>query len=415
MKKGLVFCLITFFAVFLIINSLSFERQSVFAFENSSGTSKSAKADLRIAKKKHPTPSPTATITPTLKPSPTPLPSPTPTPITTISPTPTPVPMPTPIQLPNKIKLGFTTKYNSDDVSSYNSLKANPTLVNTISVFTYKTDGTGSITGTSASEQVNFANSNNIIPLALVTNSLDAGFSQEVATTLLTSVSNRQTFINNLITVIKQNGYKGVNIDFEDIPYSLRNNYSEFIGQLKTALSNENLITSVCIPAKSIDYLTNAWNGAFDYIAIGNTADFVVLMTYDEHGPWTTAGPIASYNFVDSVIKYAVTVIPKEKIVMGLASYGYEWSSAGNKAYSLPQIGNIILQNNITPSFDAVSKSPYFTYISGGIIKTVWYENYESITAKLNIARNYDIKGIAMWRLGLENNAIISAVNTYIT
>ncbi len=415
MKKLLNFGIFTIFVFLLLLYNVEFENKYAYALETSSNTSKSLRLDIKAEKKVNLTPSPTIAVTPTQTPTPTSTATATVTPSPTLTPTPTVMPTPTttPFQIPNKIKLGFTTKYNNDDFSSYNSLNANPDLVNLISVFTYQTDGSGNITGTNAPEQVNYANNNNIIPLALVTNSLGSGFSQAVATELLSSASNRQTFITNLIFVIKQNGYKGVNIDFEDIPYILRNNYTAFIEQLKTALSNENLITSVCVAAKCIDYPTNAWNGAFDYYAIGQVADFVVIMTYDEHGPWSNSGAIASYNWVNSVINYAVTVIPKEKIVMGLASYGYEWSSAGNKAYSLTQIDNIISQNNITPIFDNVSKSPYFTYTTNEILKTVWYENYQSITLKINIARNYEIKGIALWRLGLENSAIIDAINTY--
>jgi len=66
------------------------------------------------------------------------------------------------------------------------------------------------------------------------------------------------------------------------------------------------------------------WSSAFDYAAIGKYADWVQIMTYDEHWSGGTPGPIASLPWVENVIKYAITVIPKEKILLGVAAYGYD-------------------------------------------------------------------------------------------
>ena len=87
--------------------------------------------------------------------------------------------------------------------------------------------------------------------------------------------------------------------------------------------------------AKTYDSTTNSWNGAFDYKALAPYLDKIMIMTYDEHYPGGTPGPIASINWYKSVIEYAVSVIPKEKIYLGAAAYGYDWSSKGTKAYSI--------------------------------------------------------------------------------
>ena len=94
-----------------------------------------------------------------------------------------------------------------------------------------------------------------------------------------------------------------------------------------------------------------------------NYSDQIVLMTYDEHYPGGTPGAIASIGWVENVIKYAVTVIPKEKLLLGTAAYGYDWSSNGTKAYSISGIYNLASTYGAVIKWDSVSQSPYFTYI----------------------------------------------------
>ena len=352
-------------------------------------------------------PIPTTAPTPTLTSSPIPTASPTPTltstPIPTASPTPTPTSTPTPIPtiVPTKKILGFTTYYYSGDKSSYNSMVNNSSYLDEISTATHITDGYGNITGILPTEQINYANSNNIVPTLLVGNN----FSGAIAKTLLESSTNRNNFKTNLLNILKTNNYKGVNIDIEGIYGSNRNHYTTFLGEIYSALKPLGYVISVSVPAKTTDNPNYTWNYAYDYAAISNYADYILLMTYDEHYPGGTAGPVASIGWVTNVIKYATTVIPKEKIYFGLAAYGYDWSSNGTKAYSINGCYNLAVSNGATIHWDNTSKCPYFNYTdSNGIAHTVWFENSMSIEYKLDLVNTYDLGGVGIWRLGLENS-----------
>jgi|GEM_PF-1850173 len=351
-----------------------------------------------------PTPIPTAVPTPTMTPAPIPtaVPTPTmaPTPIPT-APTQTINPTPIPTIAPTKRILGFTTYYYSGDKSSYNSMVSNSNYINEISTATHITDGYGNITGILPTEQISYANSNNITPTLLVGNN----FSGDIAKTLLESSTNRINFRNNLINILQTNNYKGINIDIEGIYSYNRNHYTTFLSEIYSALKPLGYTISVSVPAKTVDSPNYSWTYAYDYAAISNYSDYIILMTYDEHYPGGSAGPVASIDWVTNVIKYAVTVIPKEKIYFGLAAYGYDWSNNGTKAYSINGCYNLAVNNGATIHWDNSSKCPYFNYTdSDGIDHTVWFENSYSIEYKLDIVNSYNLGGIGIWRLGLENS-----------
>lgn len=305
--------------------------------------------------------------------------------------------------------LGFTTYYYSGDTSSYNSMTANKSLINEIATDTYTTDGLGNISGVVPTSQISYANSNGIKTLAMITNNFDGA----IAKTLLENPTNRQRLINNTVTALKANGYKGVNVDLEGVFYSDRSYLTTFMSELYTTLKPQGFTITMSVPAKTYDSTTNSWNGAFDYAQLSNYNDQMVIMTYDEHYPGGTPGPIASIGWVQNVVNYAVTVIPRTKIMLGVAAYGYDWSSNGTKAYGITGINNLATTYGAQIKWDTTSQSPYFNYTdSTGVIHSVWFENGTSTAYKLDIVNNSNLAGIGIWRLGLEDSNYWTTIKT---
>lgn len=313
------------------------------------------------------------------------------------------------VTISKKLIFGYTTYYYSGDTSSYNSMTTNTSTLDEIGTDTYTTDAYGNISGLVPTNQITYANSNNIKTLAMITNNFDGSIAQS----LLESSVNRQALITNILNAMKINGYKGVNVDLEGVYYYDRSYLTTFMNELYTALHAQGFYVTIAVPAKTSDSPTSAWNGAYDYTALANYSDQVVLMTYDEHYPGGTPGPIASIGWVENVIKYAVTVIPQSKLLLGTAAYGYDWSSNGTKAYSISNIYNLASTYGATILWDSVSKSPYFTYVdASGISHTVWFENSQSLNYKLDLVNSYNLSGIAIWRLGLENADYWTSIKT---
>lgn len=303
---------------------------------------------------------------------------------------------------PHKYVLGYATYYYPGDSSSYNSLKSYSGYINGVATETLQTDGNGNISENVPSSVVNYANSNGIDTLVMVTNYFDG----DIAKQLLESPSNRGRLIGSILSCIKANSYKGVNIDIEGIYSYDRPYFTTFMSELYNALHPNGYTVTAAVPAKTGDYPNVAWSGAYDYAQIGKYTDEVMLMTYDEHWSGGDPGPIASIGWVQDVVNYAVSVIPRYKILLGIAAYGYDWPNNGSsaKAYSIPQIMNMVSSTGSSISWDSVSESPYFNYTdSSGIGHTVWFENGTSVGYKLDIVNRNNLHGIAIWRLGLED------------
>lgn len=307
----------------------------------------------------------------------------------------------------DKTVLAFTTYYYPEDKSSYNQMVENTSSINNIATDTYTIDNKGNLSGNVPKEQIAYANDNKIKPLAMITNKFNA----DLAKTLLENPANRKLLINNILNTLKTNNYKGVNIDFENVYYYDRDYYTSFLKELYEELNPKGFTVTASVPAKIKDDSKAPWVGAYDYKEIAKYTDEVILMTYDEHSLDGAAGPVASINWVKSVIKYASSNIPTSKIVLGVASYGYDWSSKGSKAYGIDAIYKLAETNNAEIKWNDAYKSPFFNYKDkAGVSHTVWFENSTSLSYKLDIVNDNNLAGIAIWRLGLENEDYWSTI-----
>jgi spore germination protein len=315
--------------------------------------------------------------------------------------------------------LGYYTSYYSGDSSSYKSLSSFESNLNAISTATFAVTSTGAIAGAAPSNGLTSAKSKGIAAYANISNVANGNFDSKLAHTILSSSALQHTVVNNIVNLVRTNGYKGVDVDFENIPPKDRSSFTSFITQLVQAMHAKGYKVVVSVEAKSSDAPNNSWSGAFDYAALGKVADQIQLMTYDENGPWGTPGPVASYAWVHRVVKYAVSTIPSTKILMGLAAYGYDWNTTkhgDNKAVAWKNVSKLMKSKRATAHWDSLSQSPFLTFhASDGSSHIVWYENSASIAAKTKLVKQYNLGGVSVWRMGLEDAAFWSAVRAGIS
>lgn len=156
---------------------------------------------------------------------------------------------------------------------------------------------------------------------------------------------------------------------------------------------------------------------AHDYPAHGEIVDFVVLMTY-EWG-WSGGPPMAvsPLDQVHRVLDYAVSVIPREKIMMGMPLYGYDWtlpyrSGTTARVISPQQAIRLAVEQSIAIEYDATAQSPFYYYTdTDGRAHVIWFEDARSVDAKFNTVKSYGLRGVSYWVLGqefLQNWALLS-------
>ncbi len=221
---------------------------------------------------------------------------------------------------------------------------------------------------------------------------------KEALHSLLCDPAARRNLIKQLNDKVAADKYDGVNIDFEFIPSTDAAYFTQFLRELKAALG-ENKMLSVAVFARTGK---ENWPVAYQYREIGKIADRVVVMAYDHSYADSAPGPVAPLWWVKDVTAYMISTIPREKILLGLPTYGYNWA-AGSRAVTVtrPRLEEIKRKYRVEGGFDTASMSPYYTYTDeNGKKHTIWMENEASLAEKLNQATNNRLGGIAFWRIG---------------
>jgi len=223
---------------------------------------------------------------------------------------------------------------------------------------------------------------------------------------LLTTENLRRTLVFNILNMLINKRFSGVNIDFEFVPPEDRPFMTIFMAELYQALKPYRLLVTISVPPELQDDPTHPFSGAFSYPALSRYSDEVYVLAYDEHV--AEPGPIASIGFVQRVLAYALSVIPRMKIRLGMAVYGRDWSLRTKLPEVLAYEEAIAraVRHKAIIRYDNEAQESTYTYVENGVMHTVWFEDVRSFKAKLNIAVQEGIPGIGVWRLGLEDPRI---------
>jgi len=232
------------------------------------------------------------------------------------------------------------------------------------------------------------------------------------------AITNRDALVNQIVQAIQANNLDGINMDIENVDASYRDSYTDFVKMLRDRLPSR-MEVSVAVAANPTG-TTKSWIGLYDYKALSSVSDYLMLMAYDESYPGDpTPGPVASMPFVEKSIQYALTQMPSDKLVLGVPFYGRYWNqdtSFNGSGISLQTLNKLMQTYKATTRFDTASQSPVATFviqpndvqttISGTTLPagtyTVWYENEQSLKAKLQLVSKYSLKGTGSWSLNQE-------------
>ncbi len=295
----------------------------------------------------------------------------------------------------------FAPKYKADDTLALESVRAWLDYIDVVidCGFSLRSDGT--IRGSGNPDLVSLAKGKGKLVLALVTNTNGSSHDRGIASAVLTGSSSRKEALAS-IKGLMDLGYDGINLDLENVDPAHREELGRFIRDLSTTLGPAALLTA-SVPAKLKENLSSQWSGAFDYEEIGRWCDAVVIMAYDQHYSSSKPGPVAALDWTMGVTSYALSCIPRAKLLLGIPSYGYEWPVSGGKGRSLPaykaQTNAATLATEVLRDKGAV---PHYQYQAADGTYVVYYEDGVSLRRKMEIAVRENLLGVAMWRAGYE-------------
>ena len=209
--------------------------------------------------------------------------------------------------------------------------------------------------------------------------------------------------------------YAGIVIDFEGLRTDLlKADFVTFLTELRAALPAGKSLY-VCVPP-------NDWYKGYDYRAIGEVCDKVILMAHDyqwtsvpegyvgTQAPSSPVTPLPSiYRALASITDPETGVQDRSKIVLQISfgTAGFEVDENGLLAsttiyHPAPEvIAQRLRQSDTVVTYDESARNPMALYTTEeGLRVALWYEDARSVSDKLALARMFGITGVSLWRLG---------------
>jgi len=304
-----------------------------------------------------------------------------------------------------KIKDIEVNGYVYPNVSNETLQKTLPNLTY-ISVFSYDVNSSGELKPIDDDRILVEARRQGVAPVLVVTNYDESipGFSGEIANSIFTSPEAKQNLFNEIISTALTKGYKGVSIDFEYLNPADKDNFVEFLRELKVELMQFGLPLWVNLAPKISADQQGILYEAHDYERIGQIADRVVLMTYEWGYLYGEPQAVSPIGPIEQVLTYATSVIDPQKILLGVSNYGYDWKlpwQRGSAADLLTNVGAVDLarEKGTFIKYDETAQAPYFNYQTPDNMHIAWFEDARSIYSRLLLVDKYNLRGISYWTL----------------
>ena len=233
----------------------------------------------------------------------------------------------------------------------------------------------------------------------------DGMFSEALISRITRDMTAQSRLTQQLLAVVPEKGFLGVDIDFEFVPAEDRVPFADFVANVRSALNAQGYPVSVALAPKTSDEQAGVVYAGMDYGLLGEAADFALLMTYEwgyTYGPPMAVAPL---DKVREVVSYAVTRISPEKLSLGIPNYGYDWPLPYVRGVTKAQaIGNveavqIAIENGVPIQFDETAMSPFFRYVRDGVEHEVWFEDVRSLEAKFALVSEFGLRGMGYWQI----------------
>ncbi|MEH7179760.1 glycosyl hydrolase family 18 protein [Neobacillus vireti] len=271
-------------------------------------------------------------------------------------------------------------------------------------VFDYRPNEKGQLIRVKENEAHKIAWRRDLYPYATLTNVSSKGFDPDLVHKVISDPALRKTFISNIYSLLDSQDYQGVVIDFEMVRPEDRENLNQFIKQLAAKLHRFKMHVLIALPPMTGDKIPQYYSG-YDYRTLGKYADKLFLMTYNWHWPGGPSGPIAPISEIRPVLNYAISVVPKSKLMLGIPQYAYDWTINGENrkgaAYSTQNAINQYIKHESEVFYDEKASSPWFRYVDENQkLHEVWFEDPRSLLAKFRLVKEYGLGGMGCWHLG---------------
>lgn len=242
------------------------------------------------------------------------------------------------------------------------------------------------------------------------------GFEPDRTTEALATYESRANMIRQLLAYAKSFRLQGINIDFENVYTKDKDNLVQFVREMTPLMHEQGLVVSIDVTPKSNSEM---WSLFLDRKRLAETADYLILMAYDEH--WATsptAGSVSSLPWTEASVKRLLEEdsVPRDKLILGMPLYTRLWTETPDgkvtsKTMSMNAVKELLKEKKLTPRLSSDTGQHYVEYKENGATKKIWIEDAISIQARAGLVKKYGLAGAATWRRGFESADIWKALD----
>ena len=237
--------------------------------------------------------------------------------------------------------------------------------------------------------------------LPMLTNNYGSAFRPEAIGRIMRDDRKRMAMINELASICRKNGFSGINLDLEELDINDDALLITLVKDFAQVFHSQGLYVTQAVAAFNDDY---------NMPELAEYDDYLFLMAYDEHNAASRPGPVCSQRWVEKATDWAARNVPNDKIVLGLAAYGYDWvqGKKGGTAVSFDQMMASAQNAGAAVSFNDDTYNLNFSYKNedDGSLHQVFFPDAATAFNIMRFGAEYHVAGYAVWRLGTEDKRI---------
>lgn len=279
-----------------------------------------------------------------------------------------------------------------------------------LTIFNYRVLANGEVVGNDETEIIQIAKDYGVAPLmSLSTVNYQGVSDSEVLNSVLYEEDILQRHIDNILTVLKQKSYYGLNISIVDLTHENLEAHERFLSRLSIRLKEEGFILMITISPRIVVSSNDVAIESLDYTSFGLMADYLMILSYAWGAFAGPPSPPSPAYLSRALLDNAMNKIPPEKLYTGISVIGYDWQSPYvlgiTKANSLTtdaaielaaQTGSIIL-------FEENSQAAFFEYYTPAMgiqmEHIVWFSDARTIDALIKFVPELGIEGAGIWNI----------------